>query len=379
MLLSACLLSLRGLQQTLTMPLGFDARGVTVAGFDLGLAGYSEEDGLRLQQRLRDAVAQLPGVRAAAYSNSIPLSIDQSSTAVTPDDRVADPSGAVSGISRYEVSPGFFRVLGVRLLAGREFESRDAATSPRVAIVNATFARTVLKTADPVGRRFYYGWGAEGGNPAAMIQVVGLVEDGKYESLNERPRPAVFDPILQAYNATTTLFVRSDRPEAQMVPDMRRAIAVIDPSLVLYETGSLDRLLAFARLPSRAAAVALSAFGLLAILLAATGIHGIVAYAVAQRQRELGIRIAVGAGRGHVLRLVLSRIAGLIAVGSAAGLLLALAAARLLTAIVYEASPRDPIVLAGVCALMAGVGLAACWGPARRSLRIDPVTALRAE
>src|SRR5262249_9458638 len=158
-------------------------------------------------------------------------------------------------------------------------------------------------------------------------------------ALTERPMPAVFDPILQAYNPTTTLFVRAAVPEERIVADMRRAIGDLDPSLALYETGSVDRLLEFARVPSRPGAVALTAFGLLALVLSATGIHGVVAYAVARRERELGVRIAVGANAAEILRLVLGRTAALVAAGGAGGLLLAAGAAQVLASIVYQASP----------------------------------------
>jgi predicted permease len=372
-LLSACLLSLRGLQQALRMPLGFEAHGVTVAGFELGLAGYNREQGQRFQQRARDAVAQLPGVRAAAYSNSLPLNIDQSSTTIYPAEPPGfRPSDARSAVY-YQVSPGFFSTLGVRLLTGREFDSRDNAQSPPVAVVNETFARTILRTSDAIGRRFRYG------PSRPLVEVIGVAEDGKYRALTESPRAVVFQPILQSYNSTTTLFVRSALPEEQIVNDMRHAIGGLDPELPLYGTGSLDRMLEFARFPSRAAAVALSAFGLLAIVLSVTGIHGIVAYAVARRRRELGIRIAVGASRAEVLTLVLRRTAALVAAGAGVGLVLSAAAARVLASVVYQASPRDPVVFASVCATMVVVGIMACWGPARHSLRIDPVMALRSE
>jgi predicted permease len=372
-LLSACLLSLRGLQQALTMPLGFDPRGVTVAGFELGLAGYTPEQGERFQQRARDAVAQLPGVRAAAYSNSLPLTIDQSSTTIYPADqpgmRRSDGGAAVY----YQVSPGFFPALGIRLIAGREFDWRDNRRSPEVAIVNAAFARIILRADDAIGRRFRYG------PNGPFVEVVGVVEDGKYQSLTESSRPVVFKPILQSYNSTTTLFVRSSLPEEQIVAAMRQAIAGLDRGLPLYETGSLDRMLEYVRFPSRAAAVALGGFGLLAVVLAVTGIRGIVAYAVSRRQRELGIRIAIGASRTEVLKLVLERMAVLLAAGAMVGLLLSTAAARLLATIVYQASPHDPVVLACVCAAIILVGIIGCWGPARQSLRIDPMIALRSE
>jgi ABC-type antimicrobial peptide transport system permease subunit len=207
--------------------------------------------------------------------------------------------------------------------------------------------------------------------------VIGMVEDGKYETLTESRRPVVFKPILQSYNTTTTLEVRSSLPEARMVGQIRQAMARLDPNLPIYGAGSLEQLLGFAFFPSRAAALVLSAFGLLAVMLAVTGIHGLVSYAVARRVREIGIRMAVGARPVQVLRLVLGRVMLLLAAGSAFGLVLAIAVGRVLASIVYQASPRDPLALAAVLAAIVLLGLLSSWAPARRALRIEPVIALR--
>jgi len=372
-LVSACVLSLRGLQRAAVMTIGMDGRGVTMVGFDVGLAGYSKSEGAALQRRIFDAVAQLPGVQSAAYSNSLPLSIDQSTTVIYPDDRPQLSASEVLSAVRYEVSPGFFETLGIRRELGRDLDWRDRAGLPRVAVVNATFARRIMRTRDAIGRHFAYGWRSD------PIEIVGVVEDGKYQSLTEEPRAAVFEPILQTYNATTTVLVRSALPPDQVVSAMRHAVAAIDPSLPLYGAGTVRQMLGFAMFPNQAAAVAITVFGVLAMMLAATGIHGVVAYAVSRQRREIGIRIAIGAGSPAVLRLVLGRILTLLAAGAAVGLVLAVAAGVALSSVVYGASPRDPFVLAAVTALMLAVGGVACWAPARRSLRIEPMSALRPE
>jgi len=369
-LVAACLISLRGFQQALKMSLGFEPQGVSVVAFDLGLAGYPEPKAAAFQRGVLEAFKQLPGVRAAAYSNSIPLSIDQSHTSVYPADKTAPRRSEGISATYYQVSPGFFETMGTRLLAGRDFTWHDDAKSPRVAIVNVAFAKRVVHSGNPVGKLFRQG---------TLVEVVGVVEDGKYESLTESQAPAVFWPILQNHNATTTVEVRSSIPAAQMVREMRQAVAGLDPQLPLYGTGSLDQMLGFAFFPTRAAAIALSAFGVLAIMLAVTGIHGLVSYAVARRVREIGIRVAVGARPSQVLRLVLGRIAVLLAVGSVIGLSLALAAGQALASVVYGASPRDPRMLLAVLGTIVALGLLSSWAPARRALRIDPVVALRCE
>jgi len=373
-LVSACALSLRGLQQALTMSLGLDPQGVTIVGFDLGLAGYSKEAGAQFQRRVLDAVKQLPGVQSAAYSNSMPLSIDQSTNVIYPDDRPMLKASEVYTAHVYEVSPGFFQTLGIRREVGRDIDWHDGAGSPRVAVVNRAFAQKIMRTRDPLGRHFAWSW-----RVAEPTEIIGVVEDGKYESLTETAKPVVFEPILQRYNATTTVEVKSALPSEQVVAAVRQAIAALDPSLPLYQAGTVEQMLGFALFPSQAAAVALTAFGILALVLAATGIHGLVAYSVSRRKREIGIRIAIGASAGNVLRVVLGRIALLLGIGAAAGLLLAAAAGQLLSSIVYQASPRDPVVLGAVAATIVAVGALASWAPARRSLRTQPIEALRTE
>lgn len=372
-LVSGCLFSLRGLQQSLSLHLGFQPEGVSAVGFDLGMAGYTEEQGRSFQQRALEAMQQLPGVISAAYSNSVPLSLDQNNRSSAPED-LPNPTLSDERVADvYEVSPRYLKTLGIELLAGRDFDWHDDRNSPLVAIVNQAFGKQVMRTGQPVGKRFRFGTGGH------LIEVVGVVEDGKYESLTESEKPAAFIPMLQSYNTTNTLLVRSSMPETQMVQQMRQAMTQLDPHLPLYGVGSLRQMLGLAFFPARAAAIALSAFGVLAIMLAVTGIHGLVSYSVARRVREIGIRMAVGARPAQVMKLVLGRTLMLLLVGGTIGLGLALAAGQVLASIVYQASPHDPLVLAAVIATMGVIGLLASWAPTRRALRIQPTVALRHE
>jgi hypothetical protein len=374
LLLTACFVALRGLARALSTPLGFDPRGVAVAGFDLGMAGYRIEQLEAFQRRAVEAASRLPGVSAAAYGNSLPLSIDQSSNIVFPAGTTDFRPSNGKLASHYQVSPGYLHALGTRLLAGRDFTWHDGAKAPDVAIVNQTFARRVFGTTNAVGRRFH-----AGGAGSPLVEVVGLVEDGKYVSLTESPALALFRPILQQPNGTAVLVVRSALPAGEAAFQLRQVLAGLDPRLPSYGVGSLTQMLGLAFFPARAATVALGAFGLLAIMLAATGIYGLAAYAVSRRTREIGIRVAVGARPWQVLRFVLGRIAVLLAAGSAVGLGLGLAASRVLSSIVYQASPRDPLILVAAALTMLSIGLAAASSPARRALDVDPVAALRRE
>ena len=260
--------------------------------------------------------------------------------------------------------------MGTRLLSGREFSWQDDEKATQVAIVNETLARRLFGRTDVVGRRF---------RTAALTEVIGVVQDGKYTSLMESARPALFRAATQAYNGTTVLVARTSAPEPQTAAEMRRVLAGKDATLAVYGVGGLNQILGFAYFPARAAMIALSVFGILAIVLTATGIYGIAAYVVSRRRREIGIRLAIGARPRQILRVVLGRTSALLLAGSIAGFLLGLAAGPLLASIVYQASPYDPVVMVGVLLAMAAVALLAAVGPARRALRIDPVRALRQE
>jgi ABC-type antimicrobial peptide transport system permease subunit len=341
-------------------PLGFKPDGAAVVGYDVGLAGYSGNRGGLFHQRAREMAASLPGVESAAYSSSVPLSIDQSTATVYPEN-TADfrPKNAYHP-TYYYVSAGYFHTAGTSLLAGREFTAQDDAKSPRVAVVSQTFARRVIGTTDAVGRRF-----RRGRND--LVQIVGIVEDGKYETLTESPKAALFLPILQNYSSSVVLLARSRRPEPEMAAEMRQAVARLDPHLAIYAVGSLRQMLGLVYLPMRAAAIALGAFGMLAIILSITGIYGLSVYTVSRRAKEIGIRMAIGARPAQVLRFVFGRIGTLVTIGALAGLALGVAGARVLAGIVYHASSRDPIVIAAAVLSITLVALVAALGPARHA------------
>lgn len=371
-LVTGCFVSLRGLMQALALPLGFDPRGVTISIFDLGPAGYTADDGRRFQARLLDAVRALPGITEAAYANALPLTPDQSTTTVFPESTTDfGPTRAISGAS-YQVSPGYFRVMRTRLLAGREFTAFDTTDRSRVAIVNETFTRRVVGTPDAIGRRFRMGPG-----PNDIREIVGVVEDGKYFSLSEDPRPTVFWPATDLYSSSTAIVVRSTLPPAEVMSQLRRVVRNLDARVPLQAEGPLSAANALFFLPARAATIALGAFGLLAISLALTGIYSLAAYSVSARVREIGIRLAIGARSHDVLRSILGRTAVILAAGACAGIAAGIAVSQLLTAVVYHASPGDPVILIAAAGTMAFVGLGAAWVPARRALAIDPAQTLR--
>ena len=372
-LVTASLVAVRGLMRSFQTPLGFTPDGATVIAYDLGLAGYDRDHGRVFEQRALEEIARLPGVESAAYSSSVPLSIDQSTTTVY-NEKTTDfrPRNGFHPIYYY-VSPGYFHTAGTRLIAGREFTGQDHAKSPKVAIVNRTLAMRVVGTADAVGRRFRFL------GDTSLSEIVGVVEDGKYQTLTEPPEPAVFQPILQEYSAVIVLIARSHRPEAELAAEMRRAIGNLDPHLPVYGVGGLRQMLGLVYLPMHAAAITLGAFGVLALMLAITGIYGLAAYTVSRRAREIGIRVAVGARPSQVLWAVFNRIGKLAAAGALVGLALGIGGAGVLASIVYQATSRDPVVIGAAVLSIVLVALVAALGPARRAIRVDPVRSLRCD
>jgi hypothetical protein len=281
------------------------------------------------------------------------------------------PSQAAARAVSFDISPEYFEAAGTALLNGRAFTWHDDKNAPRVAVINREFARKALGSADAIGKYFKLRSGAR-------IQVVGIAEDGKYTSLTEEPRPAMFLPILQSPASGSFLVVRADRDPRQLAGSIRSALRELDAALPSFvQTWEQD--LGGALFPSMVATVSLGVMGLMGAMLAVTGIFGMAAYSVSRRLRELGIRIALGAQGKEVLQAALGRALKLLALGSVSGMLLGILASRVLALIVYEATPRDPLVLAGVVVAMSALGLAATWIPARRAMSVDPVRLLREE
>jgi predicted permease len=373
LLVTASFVAVRGLQRTFTMPLGFNPENVTLATLDLHLAGYSATEVLTTQKKLVDAIERIPGVSGAAFSNNTPLSVDSSNTTTYPpgttDFSIAN---AKFDAQFFAVSPNYFAVAGTRMLSGRAFTEHDDATAPKVAIVNETFAKLLFGTVNAIGKHYPTGIHEE-------VEVVGVVEDGKYVALTEDPKPAVFRPSLQNSRNDTVLLVRSPRSPSEMIPAVRQAIASVDSGIPIFDLSTWSDALGLVTFPARAATVALGVLGALAIMLAVTGIFGLANYTVSRRMRELGIRVALGAQDTQVLRAALGRIGWLLSIGSFAGLLLGIAASRLLASIVYQAKAADPVVVFGVVLTMACLGLLSATIPARRALHVDPAMLLRDE
>ena len=373
LLMVCAVLVVRSLQRALHAPIGFNPQGAVAASFDLHTQGYNEERGREFEHRLLEKVRAIPGVESAALVDMMPLSLNSSTDGIFveghPVGKAAETPTAIS----YSVSPDYFRTMQTRLLEGREFDSRDRKGATRVAVVNQAFVRQILREAHPLGRRFRT---QPEGEP---IEIAGVAQDGKYFSLTESPQPAFWTPLEIWYSPYASLVARTHGAGPEVLGQIRQAVRELDPTVALYGTGTMTEHLALALFPARIAASALGAFGLLAAILAATGIYGTMAYSVSRRTREIGIRMAIGADQGQVLRTVARRGLVLIICGTAFGLGSALLAGRLLGQVLYGIEPGDPATFGIVLLMIVLISSLACWIPARRAIRVDPLTALRQE
>src|ERR1035438_9811193 len=260
---------------------------------------------------------------------------------------------------------------GTKLLSGRDFTWDDGPKTPWVTVINETLARRIFGTESPLGKHLLTSGGSR-------YLVVGLVENGKYDALTEPAGNALFFPLGQYHTADTTLIVRADRPQPEIAAALNHLLSSIDSSLP-FQLQAWDDQMAFVLFPARVATAALGVMGLLAAMLAVTGVFGMSASNVSKRMRELGIRVALGAHRGQVMSTALGRPLLVLVVGSVSGLALGVLASRLLAYLVYQATPRDPLVLLGALAAMVLIGLVATWIPARRALSVNPAQLLREE
>jgi len=373
-LVTSSMVAVRGLMRSLHSNFGFEPRNVMLVDTDLHMAGYSGDKVTEMQRRMIDAMETIPGVTSVGFINTAPLVSGGYNGSLIFTDETADlrSSKAAADSFMFSISPEYFHAAGTVLQSGRTITWHDHKDAPRVAVINQEFARKVFgSVTNAMGRYFKR-------RDGTRIQVVGLVEDGKYNNLTEDQQPAMFLPILQSPSSQTYLAVRSDRDPGQLVAAIRSTVRDVDAGLPLYIepwNKELDNVL----FPSRVAAMALGVLGIMGAMLSITGIFGMAAYSVSKRLKELGIRMALGAQRKEVLQAALGRAFKLLAFGSAAGLLLGILASRVLAFVVYQATPRDPLVLAAVVLAMSSLGLVATWIPAQRALSIDPMILLRQE
>jgi predicted permease len=374
-LVTSSLVAVRGLIRSLHGNFGFEPRNALLLNVNLAMAGYSGDQAPAMKRRIFDAMARIPGVEHVGWVNDYPpLAYGSNFRSNVYKDETTDLRQANTAATpfRYNISPGYFEAAGTSLLTGRSFSWDDDKGAPSVAVVNRGFAVKFFGSVpQAMGRAFKL-------QDGTRVEVVGVVEEGKYYSLNEDPQPAIFLPALQSPSSTFYIVVRSERDPEQLAAAMRSKLRELDEGLPVT-ISSWKTVLSLVLFPSQMATVSLGVLGLMGAMLSITGIFGMAAYSVSKRLRELGIRIALGAQRGEVLQTALGRPLKLLAIGSAAGLVLGLLATRVLAFIVYQATPRDPLVLGSVVLAMLLLGLVATWIPAQRALSVDPLILLREE
>jgi predicted permease len=369
LLVIASLVAVRGMVRLLHAPLGFEPEGAMVAEMDL-----SEVEGdvpLEKTKAMIDALRGIPGVTAAATLNRLPFTGGIRGIPVFPPGTTEFTlKNSVLMPYRFTISPGYFEAAGTRLLRGRDVSWRDTTNTPYVAIVNETFARKMWGDTPAIGQRFIF--------LDHLREVVGVAEDGKYHNMQESPQSVVYLPLSQSEQWFGTFVVRASRGHSEMAAALERTLSGLEPNAIITVQSWPDAM-ANARFPAWAAAVALGVMGLLASMVAVTGIFGMAAYNVSRRMKELGIRVALGARTRHVMSVAVGRPIVLLGVGSLLGLLLAFFANRLFAQIVYQPNPRDPVVVIGAVLTMALLGLAASTIPALRALAVDPCNLMREE
>lgn len=352
---------------------GFDPEHVAVAQLDLSAASYDAQQADSFYQRLSEHLERQPGVAAVSYADCVPLSISAGSWEDLQIQGYVPVPGDNMKIYRSLVSPGYFGLMKIPILEGRDFNMRDDITAPPVMIVNQEFVRRYIVTGIAVGR-LVRGWGK-------WFRIVGVVQNSKIYRLTEAPQPYFYAPMRQIYRPEMGLvfYVRASSSISSAITALQRQAQAVDPAVPVFDVTSLNDIIAASLFAQRISAILLGVLGNVALLLAAVGIYGVMAYSVAQRTNEIGIRMALGALSRDVLRLVLGQAAKLAMMGVFVGIAAALALTRLMSTLLFGVSAADPTTFAGVALLLVVVALAASYIPVRRAMKLDPMVALRYE
>ncbi len=362
-------LLLQSLQRIRTASPGFSTREVKMTAVDLVSAGYDAQRAQNFQDELIERVKALPGVELAAFARVTPLGYGTYSSSPIAVDGYQPPLEEQPTVEYNEVGPDYFATLGIPLVSGREFARADDEKAALVVVANETMSAKYWRGRNPIGERVQV--------KGRWMQVVGVAKDSKYQSIREAPKPFLFVPRRQNFSVGATLNIRTPLSPEAVATALAREVRVLDANLAPYEVITLQEQLDRSTSPQKVAVTLVGILGGLALLLAAIGLYGVMSYAVSQSTRELGLRMALGAGASNLLRLVMSRGLALTAGGLALGVAVALGLTRLLGNLLYKVSPRDPLTFGSAFVIMTIAGLAACFLPAWRATRTDPVRALR--
>ena len=373
-------LFLRTLRYAQQIDLGFKPDQVLQVSFNLRLQGYNEAKGREFYRQIVERLESQPGVQTASVTNLLPLGFIWLSTPVVPEDREVPPNERVFAGS-VSVGSQYFETIGTPLLRGRGFAVQDTIKSPQVAIVSEKLARRlwpeIKEPGEALGKRLRVGR-----SDLVSCEVIGVAKDSRnniFNRIDREPEPTIYRPFAQNYSALASVIVRTDGDPRGLFSAVRREVAALDENLPPQNLQPLSETVSLASWSARTGATVLGVFGLLGLVLAAIGIYGVMSYSVSRRTREIGLRMALGAETRDVIRLILKQGMGLTLIGTIIGLMLALAVTRLLTSLLYGVTATDPATFAGVVLFVIGVAVLACYLPARRATKVDPMMALRCE
>jgi predicted permease len=352
---------------------GFDPSSMIVMSLNPALQGYGQPRGRALYDRVLAAVGAVPGVSSASLAANVPLGLGGSRRGTVIEGYQPQP-GEDTETAYNIVGPRYFDTMRIALLRGRSFTEADGANAPPVVIVNDAFARRYWPGGDALGKRL-----SANGSRGPFREIVGVVRTGKYNTLGEEPRPFYYLPLLQEYQGTVVLHARTSTDPRALIATVREAIRSADAAVPVFDAKTMEDQMLVALLPARLAGILLGAFGMLALLLAAVGIYGVMAYSVAQRTREIGLRMALGAGAREMLVLIIGEGARLTGLGLAIGIIGALGLTRFISSLLYGIQPADVVSFGGAAVVLGLTAVLACYIPARRAIRVNPVVALRYE
>ena len=371
-LLAGAGLFIRSLRNAVTYHPGFDADRLLLATLEIRGQQVSKEEGARLYQQLQERVAGLPGVGGVTFTRVVPLGGGGQRRNIDIEGYQPQPNEDIE-LNTNVVGHGYFPTMGIPIVEGRGFGPQDTEKSPGVVVVNEELARRYFPGQTAVGKRL------RTDSEGPYFEIVGVARTAKYRNLRERPLPFIYIPLAQEYQRGMTLVVRTDGDPLALAPSVTGAMREINRNLPLSSVRTMASHARAALAADRMIAVMLGFFAAVALALAAVGIYGVLAYSVAQRTREIGIRVALGAGRADILRLVVGQGMALVLLGTAVGLGLALALSRLFAGLLFGVGASDPATLTAITLLLAAVALVACYLPARRATKVDPMVALRYE
>jgi len=366
-LLVSSALFLRTLRNMSSADPGFRQDHILTASIALGIAGYSDKEADLIEHKLLDRVSALPGIKIAALSNWLPLSFNGRNADVYPEDYTPQLHESHE-VRRADVTPGYFSLMGIPLTAGRDFTRDDIRTAPPVAIVDQTLADRYWPDQNPLGRHVKI-WGR-------MYTVVGVAKNSKHQFVNEPLEPMIYRSFFQNPEDPTLMVQTTGDPNA-LAPAIEEAIHQVDRQLVLFDVRSLQETTRASAIFPVLASTFAGIFSIIALVLAATGIYGVISYRTQLRTHEIGVRVALGASRADVMRLVLVQGIQLTIAGLAIGLALTFGLTRFIASMLYGVSPTDPMTALAVIGLLALISILACYLPAHRAMRINPVAAIR--